>query len=225
MIGKSTWKERAEKGRVGEDIVTLGFRMQGYQIHRIGIEHTEALRASGRDMVPSLKVDPLFGQMRKMPDFLLINETGHYFLEVKFRSSELAFKSLAFIKYIIERYLGVEWFIKKGESGDAFRLATRIYQNFWPMYENMYLLLLMPNDAKIAKLSDFVHCENIEEELGHKNHIKVIGFDKCYRAKDDWLTAWNKSSPLTESVRQFKENYYRALCKGPIKTWMKKYND
>jgi len=225
MAGKPTWKERKEKGRVGEDIVTLGFRMQGYQIHRIGIEHTEALHASGKGMTPALKADPLFGQMRKMPDFLLTNGLDHYFLEVKFRSSNSAYKSSNFIKYIIERYLGTEYFIKDGQAGDAFRLATRTNQGLWSMYENIYILLLMPDDAKIAKLSDFVRCEGIEEEIGMKDDVKVFGFDKCYCAKDNWTEAWNTPNELSNTVKLFNDNLYKSLSSGPIESWMEKYND
>jgi hypothetical protein len=116
--GKGTKQEEANsevgklgsfhKGRIGEDILRLAFRLRGYQVIPLGIENTPAL--TGNDAY--IWNNPLFQIFRHAPDFLVVKrfqERFEYlFIEAKcwpaVRSDNKLFDEVR--KVAVGKYLG-----------------------------------------------------------------------------------------------------------------------
>jgi hypothetical protein len=219
MSGTTRWKNCLEKGRVGEDIVCLGFRMMGYDIHRIGIEHTESVH--GYEVINSIKTDPLFTQLRKVPDFLISDGTTHHFLEVKFRSNKDAHTSDEFILDLAKRYLGEEINPPKESAQDYHKFSARKAQQYFNMFKNVNLLLLTPFSANISKLDNFFSIKTVKKTIPPSKEMTVIGYES--KIRHDWKESWGKENCLREDISWIQNNFYDHLCKETLPAWMEKF--
>lgn len=221
MTEATNWDEREEKGRVGEDIVTLGFRMRGYRVHRVGIEYSGFINANMSD---ALKRDALFTQMRKLPDFLLTKGETHHFVEVKFRSDPDAWKSTAFLQQIVTTYLGRQKNPREGEVPNHTGILARTAQKYWPMFENLNLMLITPNEIKVAKVKDFFARRQVKETIVVNDRRQDV-LDWHMGAKEGWCDAWNVPNPLSDDVLWFKDVYYKALIAEAMPLWLAKFSE
>lgn len=213
-------QDNFEKGRVGEDIVCLGFRMRGYEIYRVGIEHTDWVH--GYKDLENLKKDALFTQMRKSPDFMVIKNGKQYFIEVKFRSATGAEESNDFACGLASTYLGRDVDNPDYKTQNYFDYKYRIGQKYLGLYKNINLLLLTSNYAKIGKLSDFFKSQPIKRRCTIKDKSILVSCAGT-AINPDWKNAWKEPNDLRNDVEWIQGNFYKNFCQDTLPQWLAKF--
>lgn len=140
------------KGSFAEEVVRLGFKQLGLEVHRVGVEHSKFMPLY---QCPTAYQEAMFWQIRRSPDFLMVDAAtqSFHFVEVKYRKN---YRMDWFQRDLVRIYLGGS----TNSLTEALGRSARPGSAYFGLNKNIHILLLTPEKARIARLGEMLSSDS-----------------------------------------------------------------